>query len=152
MKLGRNQGCKNPKWCGGRRKRPDGYIDVWAPAHPYQSYNRVLEHRLVVEQSVGRYLKPSEHVHHKNGNRSDNRLCNLQLLSHSEHARLHATGIRRTKPPPIGKDVLEDFYCKRGMLIKHIAAFFDVGKTTIRSWMIKHNIKLRTKNSNPNRR
>jgi hypothetical protein len=51
----------------------------------------VFEHRIVVENSLGRILANTEVVHHKNGNKKDNRLDNLEVLDYKEHARLHAT-------------------------------------------------------------
>lgn len=86
-------GEKNPKWRGGKRKgRKDGYISIYAPNHPYKSKHgkSVYEHRLVMEKYIGRYLKPEEIVHHLNGDASDNRIKNLELLAgQKEHAKLH---------------------------------------------------------------
>lgn len=65
----------------------------WAvklPGHPHAN-NRgyVLRYRYVMEQKLGRFLKSNEEVHHHNENPLDDRLCNLELMSKDEHARLH---------------------------------------------------------------
>lgn len=51
----------------------------------------VLEHRIVMEQHIGRLLKPGEVVHHKDGNKKNNSIDNLALDTDTEHRRHHAT-------------------------------------------------------------
>lgn len=68
-----------------------GYVMIYRPDHPFgDRHNYVREHRLVVEQRIGRFLKKEEVVHHKNGNRQDNTDSNLQLMLKIEHDRLTA--------------------------------------------------------------
>lgn len=63
------------------------------PNHPYsQKGGYIPEHRLVMEKHLGRYLTNGEDVHHINGNRKDNDIENLWLMTHSSHSRVEHIG------------------------------------------------------------
>jgi len=72
---------KHPNWKGGRTVDTDGYIWIKMPTHPYRKKSGyILEHRLIMEKKLGRYLRPEEVVHHINGIKDDNRIKNLLLF------------------------------------------------------------------------
>lgn len=66
-----------------------GYILVLARNHPYKNSGfYVREHRLVVEKIIGRFLLPTEEVHHLDHNRKNNKPHNLMAFkSKSAHLR-----------------------------------------------------------------
>lgn len=85
-----------------------GYILEYCPGHPYPHDKstkgvRVLQHRLVVERNHDKFddiffeeidgfivLKRDYIVHHKDGNKQNNSIENLQILTESEHQKLHS--------------------------------------------------------------
>ena len=76
-------------WKGGRTGNGGGYVAIYSPDHPFANRKYVLEHRLVMEKRLGRYLKPTEIVHHIDGNKQNNLDENLVLTNRAEHAKEH---------------------------------------------------------------
>ena len=81
----------NWRWRGERLIQKEGYIFILDRNHPYADISgRVKEERLMIEKHLGRYLFLGEVVHHKNGNKQDNRIENLEVFSSkSEHTAFH---------------------------------------------------------------
>jgi hypothetical protein len=93
-------GARNASFAGGRRIALDGYVYVSAPAnHPHarllpgKKIPRIREHRLVMEQRLGRHLLPLEIVDHADGLTLHNAPSNLRLFaSNAEHLKSTLTG------------------------------------------------------------
>jgi hypothetical protein len=89
-----NNGKLNGNWKGGKNFRENGYVELWIPNHPFANHDGyVLEHRIIMEKKLGRYLKPKEIVHHIDENTNNNAIDNLMLFKNagyhiSHHLRL----------------------------------------------------------------
>ena len=81
---------RSPRWKGGKSISRKGYVVL-------NLHNmKKLEHRAVMEEHLGRPLTNDEIVHHINGDKTDNRIENLQLMTNSEHTIMHHTGLKRS--------------------------------------------------------
>ena len=78
------------KGVGHKKVRSDDYISIYFPDHPKSNKDGyIMEHDLVMECFIGRWLEDNEVVHHVNKKRNDNRIENLKLMTINEHSRLH---------------------------------------------------------------
>lgn len=93
LRVNEQKGDKNPNWNGGQTITKLGYSMTLAPNHPFVNKMRyVMTHRLIMEKHLGRYLDPKEVVHHIDGNKLNNDISNLELLtSQNHHCQIHST-------------------------------------------------------------
>jgi hypothetical protein len=73
----------------GRHVMPSGYVRVWCPGHPMAHKDGyALEHRVVLYEA-GVELLPGYHAHHRNGDKADNRIENLEVKLAAQHVGDH---------------------------------------------------------------
>ena len=61
------------------------------PPHPKRNSKGLYPlHRVLVENKIKRFLQPEEEIHHKDGNKENNIIDNLEIMSKTSHAKYHA--------------------------------------------------------------
>ncbi len=90
----------------GRYIHSDGYVLISGGRHAQ------YEHRMVMGKSLGRKLTRTENVHHKNGDKTDNRLENLELIERSAHTKQHHPRTRISVPCGYCGVIIEVWPCK----------------------------------------
>lgn len=111
----------------------------------YTNGRKIDEHRLIMEQHIGRKLSRQEVVHHINGDKRDNRLENLQIMTQDEHNKLHKEYLPKTKiciecgkefTPPTkhrGRNTICSKECHYKMKLKPIIQY-DLNNNIINIW------------------
>jgi hypothetical protein len=83
-------------WKIGKTVKKGEYVYAVVPDHPRAiKFGYILVHRVVMENHLGRLLDSGEIVHHVNGDKKNNDISNLEVMSKREHARRHALAVGR---------------------------------------------------------
>ncbi len=77
---------------GGIYHHGHGYIFLYQSSRKYKA-----EHRLVMEQHLGRELSSDEIVHHKDGDKTNNDISNLEIVTRSEHINIHRNDLHKAR-------------------------------------------------------
>lgn len=123
-----------------RTRTKAGYIIVRCPEHPAAGASgQVYYHRLVMERRLGRFLRAGEVVHHRNGDRADNRLSNLEVMSPADHHKHHHQ-VGQLRSASRSKEDSVVGLRSRGLLVEQIAQRVGLCEPTVLAILRKYPI------------
>jgi hypothetical protein len=88
----RQRGAANYNYKGGVFVREGGRALVWC-----RDGTQMYYYRAVMAGQLGRLLEPYEHVHHRNGDPTDDRPENLELVTAAQHMNIHRDELERAR-------------------------------------------------------
>ena len=77
---------------GGVYHHGEGYIFLYQSSKNYKA-----QHRLVMEEHLGRKLRSDEIVHHKDGDKTNNDISNLEIVTRAEHINIHRSELHKAR-------------------------------------------------------
>lgn len=100
-------GCAHHGFKRGITSDRAGYYRISSEIYGKENVNKLL-HRYIVERHLGRPLSEDEIVHHKDKNKTNNDISNLQIMTNAEHTKLHHLGVPKPKKRKFSKFIEEN--------------------------------------------
>lgn len=151
---------KDPTSFHNDRRRPDGLFPYCRecrgckrikPAQPHltpsdQRYWRISDkylHRVLMESHIGRKLEKGEVVHHKNENKHDNTIENLEIIDDREHRRHHYQQIKHKLVPKnyrLSCSICGNVFTARASFAKYCSSHcvYIAAKPRVQEWVRSH--------------
>lgn len=133
IRRGRTKFCSHS--CYSAHDAVGHYVDARGYRVLIERGQRVLEHRRVVENLLGRKLRPDEHVHHVDGDKLNNSPQNLRVLSGSQHSSEHHPLLWDIE---VGKALI-----RAGFTLRETAYLCGVSRAAIRQALERRGLSVR---------
>ena len=106
---------------------------------------QIMLHRYVMECYLGRKLKHHEIIHHKDGDKLNNNISNLEILTRKEHLKKHPETSKRAMDVRtkynIDYELFNKLYFEELLTIRRISIILDVYEMKIHKYIKDNNLK-----------